>query len=272
MLRIGDFSKLARVSIRMLRHYDQIGLLIPAQTDPFTGYRYYAEAQLTVASRIGALKDMGFGLAAIDQMLKSYDDPEKLAEYLRLKQLELEEESEKTKDRLILLESMILRLGKDDQKMKYDVMVKELPQREVASVRDIIPAYNQEGLLWQTLMSEIGPLNVQDGDPCYTLAIFHDGEHKEENVDVEVQKSIRGSYANTEHVVFKMQQAVLVASCTFKGSYDQCSEVSESVANWIASSGYDFAGTSFFIYHVSPYETQNPDEFVTEICYPVRKK
>ena len=43
MLKIGEFSKLTRVSIRMLRHYDEIGLLRPTETDAWTGYRYYSE-------------------------------------------------------------------------------------------------------------------------------------------------------------------------------------------------------------------------------------
>ena len=52
MLKIGDFSKLSRVSIRMLRHYDDIGLLKPAEIDEFTGYRYYQEEQLFTIGRI----------------------------------------------------------------------------------------------------------------------------------------------------------------------------------------------------------------------------
>ena len=63
MLKIGDFSKLSRVSIRMLRHYDEIGLLAPGKVDAFTGYRYYGEEQLPTIYRINALKEMGFGLA-----------------------------------------------------------------------------------------------------------------------------------------------------------------------------------------------------------------
>ena len=43
MLRIGDFSKLSMVSIRMLRRYDEVGLLHPAETDDLTGYRHYRE-------------------------------------------------------------------------------------------------------------------------------------------------------------------------------------------------------------------------------------
>ena len=65
MLKIGEFSKLSRVSVRMLRHYDDIGLLTPAYIDRFTDYRYYSESQLPTVCRITALKDMGFRLADI---------------------------------------------------------------------------------------------------------------------------------------------------------------------------------------------------------------
>ena len=82
MLKIGDFSKLSRISIRMLRHYDELGLLMPKTIDDFTGYRYYAEDQLPVAGRIASLKDMGFGLSAIKEILKNYDNPQVLPEVL----------------------------------------------------------------------------------------------------------------------------------------------------------------------------------------------
>ena len=56
MLKIGEFSKLSRVSVRMLRHYDEVGLLAPSEVDPMTGYRYYSERQLITAGRIAALR------------------------------------------------------------------------------------------------------------------------------------------------------------------------------------------------------------------------
>ena len=61
MLKIGDFSKLSRVSIRMLRHYDEIGLLTPGKVDAFTGYRYYGEEQLPTIYRINAMKEIRSG-------------------------------------------------------------------------------------------------------------------------------------------------------------------------------------------------------------------
>ncbi len=60
MLKIGDFSKLSRVSVQALRHYDEMNLLKPAQVDTFTGYRYYSASQLPRFNRILALKDLGF--------------------------------------------------------------------------------------------------------------------------------------------------------------------------------------------------------------------
>lgn len=272
MLKIGDFSKLSRISIRMLRHYNEIGLLVPETIDPLTGYRYYREAQLPIANRIMALKEMGFSLAVIKGIMEQYDDTEVLKHFFTLKQFEIKEQLQQVQYQIKLLETALNRLGKDDIMMKYNVTLKELPERKVASVRRIIPSYDQEGMLWHILMEETMPLNMQDGDPCYTLAIFHDGEHKEYDVDVEVQKSVKGNYENTENVIFKKVAPIQIASATYKGSYEKINEVNEAVANWVYDNGYEFNGYSFCIYHVSPHETKNPDDWVTEVCYPVKQK
>lgn len=272
MLKIGDFSKLSRISIRMLRHYAEIGLLMPKATDDFTNYRYYAEDQLLIAGRITALKDMGFSLSAIGEILKSYNDPHALAEFLSVKQVEIQAQVDETAHRLLLLETAINRLRKDESAMNYNVTLKTMPERYVASVRKVIPAYQEEGVLWQILMNETATLNLKDDEPCYAIAMFHDKEYKEENVDVEVQKSVKGSYANTENVVFKTEAPIMIASATYKGSYDKIGEVNTAVANWVNDNGYDFNGAMFNIYHVSPHETRNPDEWITEVCYPVKKK
>ena len=156
--------------------------------------------------------------------------------------------------------------------MEYSVVLKEIPQRYVASLRKTIPSYDKEGILWEQMMKEIASQNVKYAAPCDSIAIFHDMEHKEHDPDVEIQISVQGSYQNTENVVFKTVPPVLVASATFKGSYDQLTAVNEAVANWIRDNGYDFNGPMFTIYHVSPVQTQNPDELVTEVCFPVKKK
>lgn len=151
MLKIGDFSKLSRISIRMLRHYNDIGLIIPEDIDEFTGYRYYSEAQLPLANRINALKDMGFNLNTIEKILKEYGDNEALEKYLLIKYEELNEKSEDINRQLTLLKSTIKRLRKDEDVMKYNVTLKEMPKREVASLREIIPSYEMEGILWEEI-------------------------------------------------------------------------------------------------------------------------
>ena len=132
MLKIGDFSKLSRVSIRMLRHYDDIGLLKPAEIDDFTGYRYYREDQLFIVARITALKDMGFALADIVRILEVYDDREKLDGFLKTRQKELAEEAKEMEYKLMLLDTARKRLRKE-QKMSFDVTVKTL-QNPPASI------------------------------------------------------------------------------------------------------------------------------------------
>ena len=201
MLKIGEFSKLSRVSIRMLRHYDEIGLLRPVHIDPASGYRYYSEDQLMTAGRITALKDMGFGLAAIGQLLSCYDDKVLLEHHLLRRRAELEEDRRQLNDRLHLLDTALLRLRKDET-MKYDVTLKTFPERYAATVRMTIPRYEQEGMLWGILMEETARLGLIPDNPCYCCAVFHDREYKETDVEVEVQKTVKGSYPDTEHVRF----------------------------------------------------------------------
>ena len=102
MLKIGEFSKLSRVSIRMLRRYNEVGLLLPAEIDPITGYRYYSEDQLPAAGRITALRVMGFGLAAIEQLLATWEEPVALEAILDAKQARLQEEAALAQRRLLL--------------------------------------------------------------------------------------------------------------------------------------------------------------------------
>ena len=82
MLRIGEFSVLTQISIYMLRHYNEIGLLMPEYVDQFTGYRYYSEEQLPVANKIRALKNTGLSLALIKDILTKYTSENELKSYL----------------------------------------------------------------------------------------------------------------------------------------------------------------------------------------------
>lgn len=268
MLKIGDFSRLSRVSVRMLRYYDEAGLLRPVKVDQFTGYRYYHEQQLLTIEKISALRDMGFGVAAIGELLSRESDKNELERLFNVQRAQLQEEAAEINTRIRLLSSALESLRKDEQ-MKYDCVIKTLPERYVAAVRQIIPKYEEEGRLWHTLFSETADQQLNVSAP--SMAILHDREYKESDVDVEVQLPVSGKYTDTPHVRFKTEPAITVAATTFKGSYSQFSAVYASLAAWISSNGYELCGPMMDIYYVSPNETLNPDEFVTEVCCPVRK-
>lgn len=268
MLKIGEFSKLSRVSIRMLRHYDDIGLLKSAEIDPFTGYRYYEVDQLLVIGRITSLKDMGFKLSDIIRILDTYDDINVLEAYLNTRREEVEAIYNETAYQRMLLDTAISRLRKEEN-MNYNVSIKTIPERYAATVHMVIPHYEDEGMVWQVMCEETEHLNLVHDEPCLVAASFLDDEFKEENVELIAWKTVKGNYPDTEHVKFKILPEVKVASCTIKGSYDQMNNCYAAIIGWVNENGFKCAGPMFNIYHVSPYETQNPDEFVTEVCYPI---
>jgi DNA-binding transcriptional MerR regulator len=69
LLPIGQFAQLARLSVKQLRHYDEIGLLRPARVDAATGYRYYRAAQARTALSIGLLRSLDVPLPVVGQVL-----------------------------------------------------------------------------------------------------------------------------------------------------------------------------------------------------------
>lgn len=269
MLKIGDFSKVSRVSIRMLRHYDDIGLLKPAEIDEFNGYRYYREEQLFIIGRITALKDMGFALADIIRILEVYDDKDKLDDYLITRQKELADQAKETEYRLMLLDTARKRLRKE-QNMSYDVTVKTIPERYAATVHMMIPRYEDEQLAWDRMKEYGKPLTP--ADPCMAGCEFPDKEYREENVEIIAWMTVKGKYEDTEQIKFRMLPEIEVASCIVNGSYDQLRDASATALSWINSNGYKMSDAPMFcIYHVSPAMTSDPDEYVTEICFPIER-
>ena len=271
MLKIGDFSRLARISVRMLRHYDEIGLLAPSETDCFTGYRYYDESQLAIAYRITALRDMGFGLAAIGEMLKVYGDPEAMDMYMADMEMQLKMQIADTERRLKLIADARKQL-REECNMNYTVEVKTLPERYAACVRMTLPQYEAEGEMWRILREETAALNVVPAEPCVRCAVFMDCEYKDADVDVEIQMTVNGQYPDTEHVRFKTLPEITFASCILSGGYEHLSGVYAAIIEWVGANGYECVGPVFNIYRVGPAETRNPDEYVTEVCYAISKK
>src|SRR5215510_6633539 len=137
MFKIGEFSRLSRVSVRMLRHYDQLGLLMPSKTDPFTNYRYYSAEQLPRLNRILALRDLGFSLEQIAGMLDNDLSADQLLGMLKLKRVEIEQQVQVEKERLSRLEARIRQMNESVKSGSYDVILREVELELVATYREV---------------------------------------------------------------------------------------------------------------------------------------
>ena len=275
MFKIGEFSKLAHTSVRMLRHYDQIELLMPEKVDSDSSYRYYSAKQLQKVNKINRLKELGFSLAIIKEMMEN-PDIEQMAQYFSLRNQELREELEKLEKQHTLLESATIILKEDVAKMNYHVVIKNVPERNVVSIKKIMPTYFCEGALWQEFYEKVGAYqpsikySSEKTPDNLCMAIYHDKEYKEADVDVELQSTVYGTYENKGDLIFKKASAQKVASVTFTGPYQQMSTVTEEAARWIEDQGLEMNGSMFNIYHVSPAQDPNPDNWVTEACFPIK--
>ena len=148
MFRIGEFSKLTQVSIRMLRYYDETGLLIPAETDKFTGYRLYSTEQVYTLNKIVFLRDLGFNVSDIALALKNWNN-EYISNLLDNKRLEIEKTIKAENDKLSKIDLAKMDIPHEKITVHYNVSIKSIPAYQVFSLRRVVEDYYAEGRLWQ---------------------------------------------------------------------------------------------------------------------------
>ena len=146
MFSIGVFARLGAVSIRTLRHYDEIGLLPPAEVDPVTGYRTYSAKQLRQLNRIVALKELGLTLVQIRQLLDGITADE-LRGMLLLRQAQLERELHRQRDHLLGVEARLRHIAQEDEMPADDIVVKQVPPLGVVVIADTAPGWGPENIV-----------------------------------------------------------------------------------------------------------------------------
>ena len=142
MIRIGNFARIGQVSIVILRHYDEIGLLKPSVVDSVTGYRHYSVSQLPRLNRILALKDLGFSLDQIEQVLNGLT-VEQLRGMLKMKQAEVQQQIADEQVRLARIEARLRQIESEDNMPEYDVVLKMVPAMLIASRTVTVPTNDQ---------------------------------------------------------------------------------------------------------------------------------
>lgn len=271
MLKISEFSKLSRISVRMLRYYDENDLLKPKIVKE-NGYRYYDHEQLLLAGQIKYLRDIGFSIYHIRQILKVCQNKEDIKRYLTLRLYQLYDEKKQIQNQIDALTKTIQYFQQEEEIMCYQVKIKTIPAMYMMCKKGTIPSYEKEGLLWCGMMNEVKEtkMNVKLKSNGTNMAIFYDQGYQEYDPVVEVCSEVEGNYRDSENIQFKNIPEQKVASTTFQGSYQQCSEVCYFIIKWIKEHGYQICKPHFAIYHVGYFQTDQEDEFVTEICFPIQ--
>lgn len=268
MFRIGDFSRLARVTIKTLHHYDEAGLLQPSHVDRHSGYRYYTASQLETLQRILLLKDLGFALEQIHELLNA--DADTWAKTLEQRQAEL-------KASIAADQSRLLRLTALRQTLEHSgiepppVVVREVPAVGVYSIRKRVP---QLGAPMQELFEKAEAVVAASRSPASPFTIFHDPDYRETDLDVEVCIPVKNGATRT------LPAVVAMGCITYRGPYEQTPILYSQLLQWLARSGMRMSGPLREVYHRYGADqigyrlpacvlTNDSAEYVTELQAPL---
>lgn len=272
MLKIGDFSKICRVPVSSLRYYADLGLLEPAHTDPYTGYRYYSLDQLPRLNRLLALKDLGLSLEEIAQVLKDALPVEQLRGMLRLKQSEIRQQMADTQAQLDRVEARLRQIEKENTMSTQDIVLKSLDPQPIISIRELLPTGAQLGDLLGESCGALMQQGLEMTAPPF--AIFHDREFKPTNLDVEIALPVAPvvtaniALEGGRQLVARTLPRVEAASCIHLGDYDALPQTYEALGKWIEANGYHISGPAREIYLRAPDAEGGA---MTEIQFPVTK-
>ena len=269
MFKIGDFSKLSLVTVKTLRYYDEIGLLKPIKIDRFTGYRYYTAGQLPLLQYIVALKNLGLSLDEISIMTKNSLSSSQMRDVLIKKKVELQQRIGGEQKRLVQVEKLLERIEMEGKMPDYQIVIKNIEPMNIASVRDTVPDIQEMDRLWEILKtvrtnhasSITGPL----------MAIYHDMEYREKNVDVEVAVPINEEISLPDPIKVRNIPGETIASLIHKGPYETMDAAYQALMTWCESNGYELAGPDRHLFLRTHKDVDNPEEYISEMQQPVRK-
>jgi DNA-binding transcriptional MerR regulator len=272
MFRIGDFSRIARVSARLLRFYDELGLFVPAHADEQTGYRYYAIGQLAELNRILVLKELGFNLDQIRDILRAKIAPSELRNMLVLRRNDVEQTLALEARRLQQIETRIAQLESDGELSADDVIVRAEPAREILSIRRTVPSFAAARGLILELRELARPLLPRGSAPTL-LAIAHSPQFEQDEIDVEFGYVVDGispvnklpGHSLTRRTLERVER---MAVCVRVGLPEDAHLVTARIGLYLAASGEVLAGPSREVFLQLP----NPErmhESVVEMQFAI---
>ena len=274
MLSIGEFSKICGVSTKTLRYYDEIGLINPDEINAESGYRYYSIEQLKRMLYINRLKSYHFSLEEIKTMLELEEDQseEMLCSALNHKRNAIQEKLKAFEYLVKQLSHDIANLEKGIPIMSYldaiEVQLVEtkpmniLHKRLIMSSDDYASGYgNHFSKLYEKIATEQLTLL---GKP---MTIYHSPEFNPTGNDTEFAIPIAESVKGTRDL-----PGSLCAKSVLKGAYSELTSVYANLMKWIENEGYELILPPYEIYITDPNQAKVPENYVTEVYFPVKKK
>lgn len=264
MLSIGAFSRLGHISIRMLRHYDAIGLLRPAWVDEETGYRYYEGRQLETLGRIEELKAYRFPLARITELLRL--PPAALDAALREKRVALYQELAHTEGILRRLETRLEQMEETNMEHQaYQVTVMETQPMQVFGISRHIHIGEIHGL-FQDVHQEMDKRGLRQAGAG--LFIYHGDEFSYDDMDVEAAFPVRG-----EHPDVRTLPGGPYVATIHRGVYDRLQGAYEAIGEYLSEHPeWEVAGPGMERYIRDENDGVLPEEFETGVLFAVKKK
>ncbi len=284
MIKIGDFSRLAHVSVKALHHYGYLGLLEPTHVDRYTGYRYYSLDQLARLNQILALKDLGFSLDQIAQLLREDLAVAEIRGMLRLKQIELAERIQAEESRLTRVANRLSQLESGGAPPRFDIAIKDVPAQVVlaaqavaASEEAILPARQS---LQALLQKQLAKARLKPTSPWFSIRANTD--YQEDHLEIQLAVGITpranqraGDWGSALTQLLELPAIPQMASLIHPGEYATITGAYTGLYRWTQANGYQITGPYREIYlPETGLQTGEVDELAvdfTEVQCPIEK-
>lgn len=264
MYKIGEFSILAKTTVKTLRYYEKQKLLLPSYIDEETGYRYYEASKLVDLSRIISLRQLGMPIKDVKKVVDG-DDIEKV-----LKEHKAELLAQATLARIQL--TRINYLLKEEN-MNKQIIFKKLPKCTVYYMEGVIKDYSElTGFILSSGEEclKLNP-NLKCIQPDYCYVNYLDGEYKENNIKVRYAQAVEKSGVESDKIKFMELEAIDAVCIYHKGSYSNLRNSYNAIMNYIEENGYEITDFPRECYIDGCWNKEYETDYLTEIEVPVRK-
>ncbi len=276
MFRIGDFSRIARVSCRLLRYYDELGLLKPAQLERDSGYRYYSASQLPRLNRILVLKELGLSLEDIARVLDTDLTAAELRGMLMVRRSDAQRALTEEMERLRHIESRIAQIDTEGELSVDDVIMRSEPAQQILSVRRVVPSFAAARDLIREVSESARGLKAK-GQLGRLTAIAHAQEFELDRIDVEMGFIVAGNVreairlTNGEPLTVRELPGVeRMATCVRIGLPERAHLITGKIGLFMEANGYALAGPGREVF-LQPPRLDRMEESVVEMQFPVAR-